>query len=114
MLVIDQARNGDTVDVAAGEPFRIQLSAEPDHRIPLAAGVAGACRRRSRRGRRIRARARQTGRAAACGIGRSPRTAPPSSQLQFERKRAWETQAAEVVRRHDRCKGALSAFRAIG
>ncbi len=93
MLVIDQARNGETVDVAAGEPFRIQLYENPTtgYRWQLAPPADAV---------RVVDDAFEVtqDKPGAGGVRHWTFTAerPAVVKLQFERKRAWETQAAEV------------------
>lgn len=94
MLVIDQARNGGTVEVKAGEPFRVQLNENPTtgYRWYLASPADAALRvvedtfdpaAPDKRG--------------AGGMRHWTFTAdrPAVVKLRFERKRAWEPQAAE-------------------
>ncbi len=94
MLVIDQARNGGTVDVQAGEPFRIQLSENPTtgYRWQLASPPSAELRVVDDAFEFAR------GKPGAGGMRHWTFVAdrPAVVRLQFDRKRAWETQAAEV------------------
>jgi len=94
MLVIDQSRNGDTVDVVAGEPFRIQLSENPTtgYRWQLASPASAELRVGDD------AFALSQDKPGGGGVRHWTFTAdrPAVVTLQFERKRAWETQAAET------------------
>jgi inhibitor of cysteine peptidase len=94
MLLIDQSRNGGTVDVRAGDAFRIELYENPTtgSRWQLASPPSPELRvvedtfelSQDKPG--------------AGGMRHWTFTAdrPGVIGLQFDRKRAWETQAAEV------------------
>jgi inhibitor of cysteine peptidase len=94
MLVIDQSRNGGTVDVQAGDSFLIQLHENPTTgyrwHLPLpvdpALRVVGDSFEISQ------------DKLGAGGVRQWTLTAdhPAIVRLQIERKPAWETQAAEV------------------
>lgn len=94
MLVIDQSRNGDTVDVVAGEPFRIQLSENPTtgYRWQLASPAHAELRVVDD------AFALAQDKPGGGGMRHWTFVAdhPAVVTLQFERKRSWETQAAET------------------
>jgi len=94
MLVIDQSRNGATVEVEAGDTFRIQLYENPTtgYRWHLASPADAALRVVED------AFALLQDKPGAGGMRHWTFTAdrPAVVKLQFDRKRAWETQAAEV------------------
>jgi inhibitor of cysteine peptidase len=93
MLVIDQTRNGGTVDVPAGDTFRIQLSENPTtgYRWQLAPPADAV---------RVVEDAFEIAqdKPGAGGVRHWTFTAERAGvvTLQFERKRAWEAQAAET------------------
>jgi len=94
MLVIDQSQNGDTVDVVAGEPFRIQLYENPTtgYRWQLVSPTTAELRVVDD------AFALSQDKPGGGGMRHWTFAAdrPAVLALQFERKRAWETQAAET------------------
>lgn len=94
MLVIDQSRNGLAVEVPAGEPFRIELFENPTtgYRWHLVSPTDTALRVLE-----DSFEASQDKRGAG-GMRQWTFSVdhPAVVQMQIERKRAWETQAAEV------------------
>jgi len=93
MLEIDRSQNGGTVDVPAGEPFRIQLSENPTtgYRWQLASPASTELRAVDD------GFALSQDKPGAGGMRHWTFAAdrPGVVRLQFDRKRAWETQAAE-------------------
>lgn len=94
MLLIDQSQNGGTVQVQAGETFRLQLSESPTtgYRWHLASPTDAALRLVDD------SFEVSQDKPGAGGLRHWTFTAerPAVVTLQFDRKRAWETQAAET------------------
>jgi inhibitor of cysteine peptidase len=94
MLVINQSRNGGTVDVQAGDSFLIQLYENPTtgYRWHLPSPVDPALRVVDD------SFEISQNKSGAGGVRHWTLTAdhPAIVRLRIERKRAWETRAAEV------------------